>query len=30
VANVRKSARYKLIWTPLRAQIVRQESATMG
>jgi RES domain len=25
VANVRKSARYKLIWTPLRAQIVRQE-----
>jgi hypothetical protein len=26
VANVRKSARYKLIWTPLRAQIVRQES----
>jgi RES domain-containing protein len=30
VANVRKSARYKLIWTPLRAQIVRQESATAG
>jgi hypothetical protein len=30
VANVRKSARYKLIWTPLRAQIVRQESATTG
>jgi RES domain len=29
VANVRKSARYKLIWTPLRAQIVRQE-ATSG
>jgi hypothetical protein len=28
VANVRKSARYRLIWTPLRAQIVRQESAT--
>ena len=28
VANVRKSARYQLIWTPLRAQIVRQESAT--
>jgi RES domain-containing protein len=28
VANVRKSARYKLIWTPLRAQIVRQESPT--
>lgn len=28
VANVRKSARYKLIWTPLRAQIVRQEGAT--
>jgi hypothetical protein len=28
VANVRKSARYHLIWTPLRAQIVRQESAT--
>jgi RES domain-containing protein len=28
VANVRKSARYKLIWTPLRAQIVRQESTT--
>jgi RES domain len=27
VANVRKSARYKLIWTPLRAQIVRQESS---
>ena len=26
VANVRKSARYKLVWTPLRAQIVRQES----
>jgi hypothetical protein len=30
VANVRKSARYKLIWTPLRAQIVRQENATAG
>ena len=29
VANVRKSARYKLIWTPLRAQIVRQEGATL-
>src|SRR6202044_2900566 len=28
VANVRKSARYKLIWTPLRAQIVRQEAIT--
>jgi RES domain-containing protein len=27
VANVRKSTRYKLIWTPLRAQIVRQEGA---
>lgn len=24
VGNVRKSARYKLVWTPLRAQIVRQ------
>jgi RES domain-containing protein len=30
VANVRKSARYKLIWTPLRAQIIRQESPTAG
>jgi RES domain len=30
VANVRKSARYKLIWTPLRAQIVRQERAIAG
>lgn len=30
VANVRKSARYKLVWTPLRAQIVRQENATTG
>jgi RES domain-containing protein len=30
VANVRKSARYKLIWTPLRAQIVRQEGAIAG
>lgn len=30
VANVRKSARYKLVWTPLRAQIVRQENATAG
>jgi hypothetical protein len=28
VANVRKSARYKLIWTPMRAQIIRQESPT--
>ncbi len=28
VANVRKSARYKLVWTRLRAHIVRQESAT--
>jgi hypothetical protein len=27
VANVRKSARYQLIWTPLRAQIIRQEGA---
>jgi RES domain len=26
VANVRKSARYKLIWTPLRARIIRQDS----
>jgi RES domain-containing protein len=26
VANVRKSARYRLIWTPLRAQIVRQQT----
>jgi hypothetical protein len=26
VANVRKSARYKLVWTPLRAQIIRHES----
>jgi RES domain-containing protein len=26
VANVRKSARYKLIWTPLLARIIRQES----
>ena len=27
VANVRKSAPYQLIWTPLRAQIIRQEGA---
>ena len=26
VANVRKSARYKLIWTPLLARIIRQDS----
>ena len=28
VANVRKSTPYRLIWTPLRARIVRQESKT--
>lgn len=28
VANVRKSSRYKLVWTPLRAQIIRHESVT--
>jgi RES domain-containing protein len=28
VSNVRKSARYRLVWTPLRVQIVRQESGT--
>lgn len=28
VANVRKSARYRLIWTPLRAQITRRQSST--
>ena len=26
VANVRKSTRYRLIWTPLRARFVTQES----
>lgn len=28
VANVRKSTPYRLIWTPLRARMVRQDSAT--
>ena len=28
VANVRKSAQYRLIWTPLRARIARQEKST--
>ena len=28
VANVRKGERYNLIWTPLRARIVRQEKST--
>jgi hypothetical protein len=28
VANVRKSTPYRLIWTPLRARIIRQDSAT--
>ena len=28
VANVRKSECYKLIWTPLRARVVRQEIVT--
>ena len=27
VANVRKSTRYRLIWTPLRARFVRQDTA---
>jgi hypothetical protein len=26
VANVRKSTQYRLIWTPQRARIVRQDS----
>jgi hypothetical protein len=28
VANVRKSTPYRLIWTPLRARMIRQDSAT--
>jgi RES domain-containing protein len=28
VSNVRKDVRYKLIWTPLRARMIRQDGAT--